>query len=796
MGRKQILDLVFPAGGLDKRFAYQKQRPYTTPDCVNVRPFDTMEGRERGGSRPGLDKYAYDQLGSGNPVRLLTDVAVVDDDGVTNWVDNFRGGSMGTAWAVGSWAGSLPSITDGTFASITYASVATAVRAALTAFDSTLSYNVELFIVPYQGAHHGKYQIFVAMNDTTPVATTNGLVFEITITGATGVYTGEVRRYSGGALASTTAFTGGTVGDARAGWFTVNRNGTNVTATLFGTSILGSTSLAAPAAGGERVGFGMEATVSGGICLVDSFRAQYRTDDNTQVLRRIVVASSNGVLSKEVFTGDLDTVSSSLTLASDRELRAAERGQKLYIADNGNPRVTGTDGVTNGAGTLLDSASVSDWTTLSISTADDVVNVVSGIGATAGTYRINTIHATNGLTLDVSAGASASGITFRVERGAKIYDAVANTLAMWNATTDKGNVPVGCQVVTVFNDRLVLAAQPLAPHAWFASRQGDPLDFDYSQPASDAQRAVQGTSTDQAQPGDPIRALVTGGDSVSEYMVVGCDQSIWIVRGNPATDGAMRNLSRLVGIVDKKAWCFGPSGELLFMARDGLYMMPPGGGFPQSVSRERLPNELRNLDNTMHTTLLAYDVVDRGVHIWTTPTHYRNQDHWWFDWRNKGFWPVRVGTGNHEPFSIHEHVSEVAENSCVIMGCRDGYVRRFRDTQETDDGTTFSSYVSYGPIRLGGNDYLVGLITEMFCATDNDSGDVDWAIRVGNTADDAIEASALYTGEWNTSGLNLKARVRARGHSAVVRLSNGETRSWAVERLGLVRKTAGKQRAS
>lgn len=51
----------FPFAGLDRRQGYQFQPPYTTLDCVNVRPRDVFERRMRGGSRPGTTK-AYEEV--------------------------------------------------------------------------------------------------------------------------------------------------------------------------------------------------------------------------------------------------------------------------------------------------------------------------------------------------------------------------------------------------------------------------------------------------------------------------------------------------------------------------------------------------------------------------------------------------------------------------------------------------------------------------------------------------------------------------------------------------------------
>ena len=73
------VDLRFPVGGVARRYGYQYQAPYTTPDALNVRPYDTLEGRERGGSRPGTVKSFALQLGAPSPVQLLAPVSYVDD---------------------------------------------------------------------------------------------------------------------------------------------------------------------------------------------------------------------------------------------------------------------------------------------------------------------------------------------------------------------------------------------------------------------------------------------------------------------------------------------------------------------------------------------------------------------------------------------------------------------------------------------------------------------------------------------------------------------------------------------
>lgn len=79
--RPREIELLSPTGGLVRRYGYQQQPPYTTPDCSNVRPFDPLEGRERVGSRPGLKKSFADKFGGGKPIQALAAVTLAENDG-------------------------------------------------------------------------------------------------------------------------------------------------------------------------------------------------------------------------------------------------------------------------------------------------------------------------------------------------------------------------------------------------------------------------------------------------------------------------------------------------------------------------------------------------------------------------------------------------------------------------------------------------------------------------------------------------------------------------------------------
>ena len=71
--------IPFPFNGIDKGRAAHLQELGTTSDMNNVRPYDTLNNRARGGQRPGLDKWGDgDQIGAAEqPVVAMVTVSTV-----------------------------------------------------------------------------------------------------------------------------------------------------------------------------------------------------------------------------------------------------------------------------------------------------------------------------------------------------------------------------------------------------------------------------------------------------------------------------------------------------------------------------------------------------------------------------------------------------------------------------------------------------------------------------------------------------------------------------------------------
>lgn len=378
---------------------------------------------------------------------------------------------------------------------------------------------------------------------------------------------------------------------------------------------------------------------------------------------------------------------------------------------------------------------------------------------------------------DHDANTTTSGTTYQPKK----YDPVTDTQSNWTAAT-AGTIPKGCPCIANWRDRLVLGGGTTNPFGLFASKQGDPEDWDYSKTTSaDAWSLVLSPA---GQLGDMITAIAPHSDNC---LLVGCSTSLWILRSDPRAGGEAHNLSQNVGVVDRGAWCHTPDGMFVFLSADGLYAVNAGcsaSEYPTSLSRERMPEELLAVDRSSVTVGMAYDLRGRGIHINLTPNSAGSSSatHWWFDWETKSFWKVLYASTDFEPFAIHARKNFVAASNTttVALGCRDGYVRRFSYAVETDDGTAFDSYIWLGPIG-DPTLYFDSQLDELSGTLGADSGEVQWTLYTGDSPEAAYAAQAHENGLW-VAGRNPAVHPRARGQAIYIKLANDDSgNAWEYE---------------
>ena len=858
MPKDRIIQLQPPLGGLNKAWAYQSQPPFTTPKCLNVRPRDVMRRRHRIGSRPGLAKAYPQELGSGNPIRMLSQVTVAASDGFTFWEDLFIGDELASVWTEAAWLTETPDILPDNLEDLVYEEESGIVRSAISDLDTTQAYTVSIFISPWWGEdadgvpqdeYHGEFDIFLRMNNTTPNAETDGVktrLFlcpiltsgsliidndyliiansgstfttagaannnvgtEFTATGTsvtwgtgklvslseagTGDYSGFLETYDGSTLQNRYVFTTGDSGSAKFGLFSATVNGGTITCNWLGTQILSQNVSGDLDAGAQhRIGCGFRATAlasntnSDGLCIIEAFRVKYFSDSGQTPYRTILIAASNGILYYEDTNGNMTATSSTVTLASDRNLMAVEMLQKLYIADYSEAKAAAADGTI--LNNVLTSPTYTDWpaVTPAIDIAEDVV-VLSAHSVDGGdnTFKMVTLSV-GGLGNILLDGTAEDGTcTFSIERAPKIYDPIADTLEIWHTTT--GQVPTGCPIIFEYRSRVGFAGKPV--HVWYMPRVENPLDWDYSE--TDENAAVAGANADAGNIGKPITGVIVHGD---DYIVMGSDHDLYVLRGDPASGGRIDRISDIKGIVSREAITRGPNGETFFLSHNGLYALNRDPGFtPLNISGDKLPDEFRKLDPINTEINVDYDPIDRGIHIFiTSKTSNAKSNHWWVEWdEGISFWPVQL-LNAHEPYSVQYYDANSVQDRAVIVGCRDGYLRRHRDQQNSDDGTAFDSYVFYGPLRLG-NGYQEGILQELIGKMADYMYPVTWGV-VSAAEEERLGTRTLsHTGTWSM-GLNPANAPRISGQSMVLKVS-GISGRWSIEDILVRIKPGGKSR--
>ena len=73
------MEIKFPVDGINKGQAAVDQPVNTSPDLNNVRPYDTLDNRMRGGQRPGLDKWYSQRIGGiASPIVAIISITLAD----------------------------------------------------------------------------------------------------------------------------------------------------------------------------------------------------------------------------------------------------------------------------------------------------------------------------------------------------------------------------------------------------------------------------------------------------------------------------------------------------------------------------------------------------------------------------------------------------------------------------------------------------------------------------------------------------------------------------------------------
>jgi hypothetical protein len=386
--------------------------------------------------------------------------------------------------------------------------------------------------------------------------------------------------------------------------------------------------------------------------------------------------------------------------------------------------------------------------------------------------------------------AVAASVTSAAERYGMLYLA-DSTLLVWNPNTGivstvaatAGEVPTGQSLVCLYRDRLFLSG---SNHVWYCSRMGVPTDWELSADMGDVGRAVAGQVDRPGRIGEKITALIPNGDS---SLIIATKNGMWLLKGDP-TNGSMAMISDEIGVLSQNAWARSPEGLIAFLSNDGIYFVTGDGSPPARWSAERIPDELRQIDASTNTVTMAYEARGRGFHLFITPT-VGNGVHWWLDVDNKALWPA-ILPESFQPTSVARIMDAAGGMSEIVLGCKDGFIRKFDDLAEDDDGEYIPSHVLIGPIRLSSSEMTDAMLAELHGILADNSGLVRWRVVTGRSAEEASDlavagieealagtySDGYSSGEWRDNR-NFVARPRARSPWIVIWLSS--TARWAYD---------------
>jgi len=832
----RIVSLDFPLRGLNKALSHRAQPPQTSPDLLNVRWFEAIEGRARGGQRPGLTRTYPQRLGSGNPIRLITQgTRLITESTSTQtqyffyWKDVFdrTGDSLGPDYTDATWLGTSPPTTDGgsyTNFGNPRGAWSEQYRLGMDGAAPSQPLTVLIEITPNAGQHWGIYYLFVAYDSVNPDPRVNGIIARFRP--RNGSVAAELRliEYQASVAINTWSAPVTPAVPATPITFSLTFTGQETPpgwrVKVQGYESFIQADLTVRPEG--KIGFGMDVSGSSGlpagnlyppaICLVSRFEVSALTTEVSTATsaRTFLFASAFGRSYVEHTPGVLDRITGpDAGLSADRLLCADWRSDKIYIADWGL-KVQGDDdhrGTLASNGYDLTAVGISTWVAYHIDPASDVIMLYDTTGAVEeGTYGIADVQGGK-LVLNSSAGGAGTG-KYRVERAPKVYNAKTDSLTIWGSMPPpegsssssassgssssweplgKGVVPSGCSLVCLWADRMVLASSDTDPHIWFMSRQGDPYDWDYGQ--DDVQAAIPGQNSPAGKVGDRITALVPFSD---DFLIFGCVGSVWILRGDPGYQGKIDAVSREVGMLGQRAWCQGSRGEIYFLSAQGLYVMSAGGEPPVPLSPEILPRELLHIEPASVWVQLGWNPREETVHMFLTNRNGTNDNlHWIYDTRGKGFWKDST-VHPHGPTAIHNYQTEIEAYRHLLIGGSDGYIRHFDYSADTDDGRSVPSHVVYQPVRLA-DDWREGVLTDLVGTMDLNTGGVTYQLLAGDDHQDILSAPVRATGTW-TGGLQHSVRSRVRAGSFGLRLSNAEDRRWSVEKVMATLREAGRHR--
>ena len=391
--------------------------------------------------------------------------------------------------------------------------------------------------------------------------------------------------------------------------------------------------------------------------------------------------------------GDLDTSGQvSVVHAYQKSYFADGRAYSATIGDSGYHKIDWIN--TRIVGTVTGTFTQGEVVTQAVSGATGNFDENSGSGATEWSliYRTTTTEFVHSQTIT---GAD-SGATVIPADAAKIV-APPHWL---NWVLDTGTFPDGGSNVTALCWGRVFMNSIQHPHQWLGTRINDPLDALLV--VDDVASAQNSQATEKAGlVGDQIIAMIP---YKGNTMVFGCLNNMFVMRADPAKGGFFTTLSDTTGIFSHESFCWDDKNNLYWVGFDGIYALSADaiiqGAPPTNLTKEHVPKLITNMGLNRRTDrfVMKYDKNRYGIQGSAIQRDGEWKAVFWIDLRTGGVFPEDYAE-DHIPTALAFFDARTAAERTLLAGCNDGYIRKWDETQKSDNGdTAISSEALIGPV--------------------------------------------------------------------------------------------------
>jgi hypothetical protein len=324
------------------------------------------------------------------------------------------------------------------------------------------------------------------------------------------------------------------------------------------------------------------------------------------------------------------------------------------------------------------------------------------------------------------------------------------------------------------------------------------VDFNYSQ--IDAAAAVAGNASRAGAIGDALNCLMPWTDDV---LVLGGDHSIYQVQGDIAAGGQILAVSEAVGTLGPDCWDLDPTGTMYFVGTDGVYRMTVGSQ-PVNISSAAIRDFFVSINRTTTYVVANWDRDRNGLWIHLTPVNSGATTHLFYDASGGGFFPLQYPVTN-GPISAATFDGDGPLDRQLVLGGRDGYIRKFDPTVLVDDNGTasanISSYVQIGPYRPNGDAALAVLEALEVMLGDAPAGFSESQFQMILTIQsgkDALTALTVPTSSLSFTFIKQSRRKRLlqriSGGSFFFKIAGVANKLWSLEKLVALFTDGGLQR--